>query len=259
MNGAEDTRWPRIGADTTRLSAQRCNGCRKKRASPLQPGDSRTRPPDTRRWRGEAFFGTGEAHALGADRGIVRLRFGREGPCVLGIIRFSRWRCARRSSWRHWRSVWVRPTRRSGRTTTWAAPQATYWPMTGAHRMPTPVPAAGVYFGRVFDNQFGFEVHVSGDGFEIGTDLGSDLYRYLFGADAIYNSVIVAAGALLRLSAGAAPTTTWCLRRKTPWTSSPMRPLAWYRQPLPTSVSCVCARKRAMCMTSSAMASVTCA
>ncbi|MBY8964756.1 OmpA family protein [Algiphilus sp.] len=47
--------------------------------------------------------------------------------------------------------------------------------------------AAGVYFGRVFDNQFGFEVHVSGDGFETGTDLGSDLYRYLFGADAIYN------------------------------------------------------------------------
>ncbi|MCK5769423.1 OmpA family protein [Algiphilus sp.] len=47
--------------------------------------------------------------------------------------------------------------------------------------------AAGVYFGRVFDNQFGFEVQISGDGFETGNDLASDLYRYLVGVDAVYN------------------------------------------------------------------------
>lgn len=43
------------------------------------------------------------------------------------------------------------------------------------------------YFGQIFENRFGYEFHVSGDGFETGSGQGTDFYRYMLGADLVYN------------------------------------------------------------------------
>lgn len=45
----------------------------------------------------------------------------------------------------------------------------------------------GAFYGRIFDNHLGFEVHASGDVFEAGRNQGTDFYRYMLGADLVYN------------------------------------------------------------------------